>query len=282
MAIDEAHANFHTVGGQYAPFADLLRLDGYRVVTSTNQFDSTSLARVDVLVVANARNLKALAAGDISKPAFDESECDAVLKWVRNGGSLLLIADHAPYGQAAANLAVRFDIRMGKGWVFDKGTDEGITTQLVFSRENALLGQHSILSGRDMVERIDRVKSFTGQSLMVPAGAIDLLKLSVTAREAALPDDLEAEEAAARTADSNKSLFGTRSSPVGGRAQGLAMEFGKGRLVVLGEAAMLSAQILHLQEKGKTIETKIGMNVPGYDNQQFALNVMHWLSRLMN
>src|SRR5262245_30118785 len=31
VAIDEAHHNFHTAGGRYKPFADLLRRDGYRV-----------------------------------------------------------------------------------------------------------------------------------------------------------------------------------------------------------------------------------------------------------
>ena len=31
VAIDEAHHNFHTAGGRYRPFAELLRRDGYRV-----------------------------------------------------------------------------------------------------------------------------------------------------------------------------------------------------------------------------------------------------------
>jgi len=34
------------------------------------------------------------------KPAFTEAECDEVRDWVRDGGSLLLIADHAPIGGA--------------------------------------------------------------------------------------------------------------------------------------------------------------------------------------
>jgi len=60
-----------------------------------------------------------------------------------------------------------------------------------------------------------------------------------------------------------------------GRVQGLAMKFGKGRVVVLGEAGMLSAQI---DNKGRVF----GMNYPNVDNRQFALNIMHWLSRLLN
>ena len=33
-------------------------------------------------------------------PAFTVAECDAVRDWVRIGGSLLLIADHVPWGDA--------------------------------------------------------------------------------------------------------------------------------------------------------------------------------------
>ncbi|HEX8246526.1 MAG TPA: hypothetical protein VF541_23680, partial [Longimicrobium sp.] len=66
-------------------------------------------------------------------------------------------------------------------------------------------------------------------------------------------------------------------SSAAGRAQGVAMAFGAGRVVVLGEAAMLSAQVATLPGREPM---RMGMNVPGSDDQQFALNVMHWLSRL--
>ena len=46
----------------------------------------------------------------------------------------------------------------------------------------------------------------------------------------------------------------------------------EGRIVILGEAGMLRAQ----RESSGSL---VGMNVPGYDNRQLALNIMHWLSR---
>ncbi|HET7602066.1 MAG TPA: hypothetical protein VFK36_03555 [Gemmatimonadales bacterium] len=58
-----------------------------------------------------------------------------------------------------------------------------------------------------------------------------------------------------------------------GRAQAVAFELGAGRVVVLAEAATVSAQLS--QYDG----SPFGMNVEGYDNRRFALNVMHWLSR---
>jgi hypothetical protein len=60
-----------------------------------------------------------------------------------------------------------------------------------------------------------------------------------------------------------------------GLLQGAAIEFGRGRVVLLGEAAMLSAQI------GGAQRNRMGMNHPvAVQNAQFALNVLHWLSRL--
>jgi hypothetical protein len=56
--------------------------------------------------------------------------------------------------------------------------------------------------------------------------------------------------------------------------QAIAFRFGQGRVVILGEAAAISAQI----RRGRPV----GMNQPGLDNRQFALNLMHWLSGLLD
>ena len=53
------------------------------------------------------------------------------------------------------------------------------------------------------------------------------------------------------------------------------MKAGKGRVVIMGEAAMLSAQI------SGPDKMPMGMNVPGNDDKQLALNIMHWLSGLL-
>jgi len=48
------------------------------------------------------------------------------------------------------------------------------------------------------------------------------------------------------------------------------------RVIIMGEAAMLSAQVIN-----GLSQLKFGMNRPGTDNRQLALNIMHWLSRLL-
>jgi hypothetical protein len=109
------------------------------------------------------------------------------------------------------------------------------------------------------------------------------MRLGATAREAPSGPDLEA-IGAAFAGDGSSAGFDdvveARSEPVGGRAQGVALTFGQGRVVVLGEAAMVSAQVATLTDPAVTI--RVGMNVPGYDNRQFLLNLLHWLSGLLD
>ena len=264
VAIDEAHDNRHTAGGNYRPFAELLRADGYKVAPSAGKLTASTFKGIDVFVIVNATE------------AFTDAESDALRDWVKAGGSLMLTADHAPYGAATESLASRFNVPMGKGWAYDIETPGQITTQLTYSRANGRLGIHPILEGRNASEKVSVVKTFTGQSLGLPDGATPLLKFGPTAREAATTDQLnEAGEALAR----NKPSPALPS--VVGRVQGLAMPFGKGRVVVLGEAGMFSAQLIRFPPGSQQQDIRFGMQAPGTDDRQFALNVMHWLSKVI-
>src|SRR5437016_1812687 len=64
--IDEAHKNFHTREGRYKPFAALLESDGY-AVSSVANFEATSLAKLDILIIANALGERR---GEVMGPAF--------------------------------------------------------------------------------------------------------------------------------------------------------------------------------------------------------------------
>jgi hypothetical protein len=257
VLIDEAHNNLHTSTGRYKPFVDLVTNDGYQVTANKEKFEKKTLDGYQILVIANA----AAEGRDTAKSAFTKEECDAVHDWVQAGGSLLLIADHAPYGGWAESLADRFGVDMSKGHTRDKANSEtGGPGWLIFSRDNKLLGDHPVTKGRDDAERLKRLTTFTGQSLKGPDGSVAFLALSESAVDALPPDRMKEVSAA-------------------GRAQGVAFKCGKGRVVVLGEAAVLSAQVI--MEAGKEPHTPHGMNFPGSDNRQLALNIMHWLSGLL-
>ncbi|GAA0644079.1 DUF4350 domain-containing protein [Brevundimonas lenta] len=273
VVIDQAHHNFHTVDGQYSPFAALLRADGYQVRGGALKFDAGGLDGVDVLVIANAGAVHPDEAGG---PIFTEAETAAVEAWVRNGGRLLLIADHAPFGAAAEPLAARFGVGMGKGYAFILTNAVDLTTTLTYPA--GVMPAHPIVTGRTPDERGEAVTAFTGQSLSGPAGATVLLPIAAGAREALnvqvlqqINDRLEAGEAA----DVVLAELSASALP----AQGLAFEYGEGRVVVLGEAGMLSAQLIRFPPESGQADRRFGMNAaPG--NARFGLNVMHWLSGL--
>ncbi len=74
-----------------------------QVLPNKEKFQQSTLKGVDILVIANALGAGILQPADMAKlanPAFTDAECDAVRDWVRDGGSLLFIADHAPLGEA--------------------------------------------------------------------------------------------------------------------------------------------------------------------------------------
>ena len=200
----------------------------------------------------------------VKAAAFNLSECEAVRQWVAGGGSLLLISDHAPAGEAAAQLSETFGVGMTNWWAeephsHDKETDTwGF---LVFSRENGQMLDHPITQGRNAKERLTRVTTFTGQSLRPPEGSVSFLRLSEEAREypwSKSPDD--------------------RFRSAANLAQGVALDYGKGRVVVLGEAAVLTSQVARIPGQ----ELHFGLDWPGSDNRQLALNIAHWLTRALN
>ena len=266
VLFDEGHLNTHTTTGGYKPFADLLRSDGYMVQVSRQPLSASVLQGVSVLVVALARGPND--ANDAA--AYSEAEAAVIEGWVRGGGSLLLVTDHWPYGSAVTSLARRFDVTMGAGLVQDpthNDADRG-DSHLVFSEENGLLRDHLVIRGRSQAERVRRVLTFTGQSVQGPAGAVPFLALSDAATERPPNPPQVRRDGGDIRVDME---YGAPVSAAG-RAQGLALEVQGGRIVVLGEAGMLRAQ----RERNGT---RVGMNVPGYDNRQLALNIMHWLSR---
>jgi hypothetical protein len=285
VALDEAHHNFHTLDGRYRAFGALLRADGCEVAPTREPFTAKSLAGFDVLVIANAGARAPASATDSTAmlPAFAPEEIEAVHRWVGDGGALLLIADHAPFGTAAAALSHRFGVDMSQGYTGDslQAVDAGSVTNLAFTRERGTLGDHPIMNGLaggsgsgavgggsdEGRDRINRVVAFTGQSLLGPAGSTPLMLLSEGSFD--LPP-------AALKMAGNPAAMMAKSVPAKGRSMAVALTAGRGRVVVQGEAAMLSAQIV--VRPGQE-PYKFGMNQPGLGNQQYALNVVRWLAR---
>ncbi len=265
VLFDEAHRNWHRAGKGYRPFVRLLEADGYRVTTNARPFTPDELAGADILVIVNA-----VGASDTNDdPAFTIGECDAVAAWVAEGGALLLVTDHFPTGHAAEALAARFGVEMSRGQVEDPTRFDASfeSTHIVFAAGDGLV-PHPITEGRDPSERLERVLTFTGQALRADPPAVGFLALSPAAL--ARPPRASVER---RGADVIVNVEYGDPSPAAGWAQGVALEHGRGRVVILGEAAMLTARLS--SHDGRPI----GMNTPGYDNRQLVLNLARWLAR---
>lgn len=259
VQIDEAHANFHTIDGRYAPFAKLLGRDGYTVQGLAEPATQESLSRGDIYVISNA-----LAESDVKhwklpiEPAFAASEVEAIHAWVENGGALFLVADHMPMPGAVEDLAASFGIFFVNGFLYDA---EG-ESHLEFTR-GAGLAEHPITDGSSEGERIDSVRTFTGQAFRT-AGKVEALMTVPEGSRVRLP--IKAWDFKATTP----------SIRADGMLQGAVLRAGNGRVAVFGEAAMFSAQVQTRDGEPHFF----GMNsAEAEQNPQFLLNVMHWLAR---
>lgn len=281
--IDSGHHNFHTADGRYLAFATLLRDDGYRVGRHAGLFSSESLTDCDIVVIANAT--AEANAEDWSYPhpsAFSANEITALLTWVRAGGSLLLIVDHSPWPGANGDLGILLGAHMLDGYVgtkiFGEIDEEALQHTAQFFEvspdqlrgsigEPGELSEHAILKGRNPGEAITTVTTFTGHAFYPSSNMQPLLILSADAMGGApwrmnLPDSQPEE---------------TPAFPVGGWLQGGAIRVGQGRAVVLGEAAMCTSQLAGPEG------VRMGMGSPlAPQNAQFCLNVVHWLSGLLD
>lgn len=259
VLFDEGHNNFHTTTGLYQPFARLIKNDGYNLKVLNNEVTNHSLTDVSIFVIANAKGKS-----DVNDaPAFTKQECNIIKDWVKSGGSLLLIADHFPFGSAVQSLGDEFGINFQKGMVedslnYDKSSKD--FSQLEFSIQNKLLQKHEITQG------ITKIITFTGESVKCKDSCFSFLTLSSSAY------DLQPETKITRDGnDTRVQINYDNPTSASGRSQGITMTYGKGKIVVLGEAAMLTAQ------KNRD-NSNVGINY-NPDNKILALNIMHWLTK---
>ncbi len=255
ITLDEAHYNFHTLSGRYYSFGQLLQKDGYVLKPGNQTFTSSYLSTIKILVIANA--LADTGEWKLpAKPAFSKKEIIDLNKWVSDGGSLFLIADHMPFPGAAEHLALSFGFNFIDAYALRK--DKG---PQIFSRTQKNLTSNKITNGRNNSEHIDSIQVFTGQGFIAPENATIISKLN---------DDYKIvlPLVAGEFNDSIPSFSGH------GLVNGAFLEYGKGRIVVFGEAAMFSAQLSGPQQN------KMGMNNQNAkQNPQFLINIIHWLDR---
>jgi hypothetical protein len=270
LLVDEGHCNTHTTRSRYDAITQMAISDGFKVQTDLELFSQADLQDTDILLIANAMGAGDMRMAKAANPAFTTAECNEVHEWVEAGGSLLLIAEHAPMGTAAKPMAERFGVDFSTGYLVDPAladTTFGAST-LVFSDATGTLGDHPILHGRGPAEAVKRVRTYTGQSMAGPPGSVALLKTTPRAQDFMLG-----------TAGVRGPVPDSLKRSAAGRAQAIAFTVGKGRVVMVGETTVFAAQLV---PGPGGVTRKVGMNSPGFDNRQFALNVLRWLAKGLN
>jgi hypothetical protein len=232
VLVDRTHVNFHQVTpesdsrpGRFWGFAKQLVRDGYVVRDNLTPFDELLPATpARIIVIANPRTL----AGDDAVPPADVA---ALVSWIEQGGSLLLSIDHPPYERTGALLAALGLVRSGER-----------ARQFTFTRAaGSLNGAATIANGDSPSDAVDEVTTFTGTPFSI---------------DPAPPPQAQYEPLLTFPPDAPGDLAGL--------LQGVAIQFGAGRVYVSGESGGLTAQ------------TGFGMqDTP--DNEQFLRNVVHWL-----
>ncbi|MFT6268711.1 MAG: hypothetical protein ACJAVV_001526 [Alphaproteobacteria bacterium] len=107
---------------------------------------------------------------------------------------------------------------------------------------------------------LKQIKTFGGSAFTLPQNAQSILTLGSWAfsRTPEIPFQIKAE---------------TPKIPMDGWSQGAILEFGNGRVAVFSEAMMFTSQLY------VPTGEKMGLVSRGAeDNEQFLLNIMHWLS----
>jgi len=260
--LDEGHYNRHTYGGlgSFIAFRTVLKKDGYKVVSFTDQFTNNSLQDVRLLVIALAQNKKNLGDTNWTNPtysAFKPSEIIAIKKWVESGGSLFLIVDHHPFAGAAKDLAKEFGFELFNGHALDTLRDPSF-----FHRANKTLHSNVITNGRDSTEKIDSIITFSGAAM----------KLSDDAKSILTFDNLWLQW----LPDTAWQFKNVEPTSIEGFSQGSFRKFGNGKIVVFSDGNMFSAQDTDWGGKMGFI------NPNAKYNYKLLLNIIHYLDGLLD
>lgn len=250
ILVDNGHHNFHTLEGKFAPFGQIAELNGFQVKSiSTHPLSQQALKSAKILVIANALHAKNV--DHWSRPifpAFTAAEIEVIRDWVAHGGHLFLIADHMPFAGAVANLALAFGFTLFDGFAYCKPNQKFD----IFSLENGMLEQHAL--NKD----IDSIVSFTGHAFRIPEDAISIITLDSSYK-------LLMPETAWEFSRDMEML------PAGGLSQLAYSNYGSGKIIMAGKAAMFTAQ--------KAGAVRFGLNAAfAPNNLTLLLHLLKWLS----
>jgi hypothetical protein len=243
VLVDSGHDEFQTLAKDYAPFGAVLTHDGYVVRDFDASISAASLAGAGILVIVDPVNPNDPPGRPKyqSTSAFSPQEIVTITDWVKNGGALLMIADHPPYAGGLRALASSF------GFEIEMYAAQKDAKAEFFSFANGGLVDGPLTHG------LPQIQTFYGTAFTAPAAATPLLRF-----------------------DSTWKMLVTDKPPrpmTPNDLRGATLPMGKGRVVLLAEAGAWSAQLLGAKKR------LMGFDAPGaLGNKRFIRNVVYWLA----
>lgn len=258
VLFDEAHKNHHQIKTTYKPFATLIENDGCSVKSTGKPIENTVLKITDIFIVAAAMGKED--PGD--KSPFTGDEANLLEQWVNDGGSLLLITEHFPFGLAMSPVLNNFGVQVHNGYTEDTLlNNKEVRDALLFTKSKGNLN-----ATHPITDKVERLNTFTGSSVKGDSTWTQLLMFTPNAQNFNVKVDVKKEGGDIITSVQYADFYSAK-----GFSQGICKQYGKGKIVVLAESAFLTAQ---LDKNGN----RYGMNSPGEDNKQFVLNLIRWLA----
>lgn len=256
--------------GAFEPFAALAETDGFQAQWLDGPLTAERLADTEILAIVNAYSRSG--AGDYRRYStmdvpsiYSEEELDLIVSWVKEGGALLLLADHSPFAGGTIALASRFGAVYMTGHALRSDSiSENKHVNIDFRRtpegpNQGKLNAHPIADGALGLGKIEHFFAFGGQAIIPPAGATNLLQI---------PQGFEA----ILTFRLTEEFYSAPRIDAGGLSQGMAMTFGEGRVAIFGEAGGFTAQRIDDGEP-------FGLTDPDADeNAEFVLSTLRWLA----
>jgi uncharacterized protein (DUF2249 family) len=245
------------------PLIEVLKKDGYRIKPLNDSISKLTLDKSKILIIIGALHKTNIGKWKLPTPsALSENEILELLNWIDEGGSLLLVADHMPFPGAISKLSYHLGVEWFNGFVIDS-INWGMST---FTKRDSTLSNHPLLNGRNKTEKVNSVETYYGSGFK-------LMDSTITGLFSFDNPDIVSYQ----TKEAWKMYPDTPIIPSDQLFQAAVMKRGQGRVAFIGEASLFSAQLV-----GKN-RTPVGINFEN-DNQnlQFVLNLLHWLSGVID
>jgi len=272
MLVDRGHNNLLWKADETDPVMHgFLVESGFQLRFNEGAYTRASLHGIQVVQTSNAFPLGDNE--DWTQPAtsaFSKDEIELLQEWVKTGGSLLVVVEHMPFPATYAGLLKAFGVEVSDGFAVDGAklddlseADVADAGYLVFHRDDGLLADHPVLNGTLGFEEIDVVATDVGAAFLLPDGAVSLVTLG---------------EGVVSLETENSWVFDEKTvyRDVKGWSQAGVIEYGSGRVAVLGDSFLFTAPGF-LEPPFVEQEKDI---LHGRHNHLFTQNLIRWLAGL--